>query len=94
MYAIRSYYVKKHNKNFFNVNIKAVKTNALVSPIMEIIGSIGFAVVIIVGGKQVIDGQLTTGSFISFISALFSLYTPIKRLSSLFNQFQDAVAAA
>ncbi len=84
---------KKHNKNFFNVNIKAVKTNALVSPIMEIIGSIGFAVVIIVGGKQVIDGQLTTGSFISFISALFSLYTPIKRLSSLFNQFQDAVAA-
>ncbi len=84
---------KKHNKNFFIVNIKAVKTNALVSPIMEIIGSIGFAVVIIVGGKQVIDGQLTTGSFISFISALFSLYTPIKRLSSLFNQFQDAVAA-
>jgi len=84
---------KIHNKNFFNVTIKTVKTNALVSPIMEIIGSIGFAVVIIVGGTQVINGELTTGSFLSFTTALFSLYTPIKRLSSLFNQLQDAIAA-
>ena len=84
---------EKHNKNFFNVTIKTVKTNALVSPIMEIIGSIGFAVVIVVGGSQVINGTLTTGSFLSFTTALFSLYTPIKRLSSLFNQLQDAIAA-
>ena len=84
---------KKHNQNFFNVTIKAVKTNALVSPIMEIVGSIGFAVVIVVGGTQVINGTLTTGSFLSFTTALFSLYTPVKRLSSLFNQMQDAIAA-
>ena len=82
-----------HNKNFFTVNIKAVKNNALVSPIMEIIGSLGFAAVIIVGGSQVINGELTTGSFLSFTTALFSLYTPIKRLSSLYNQLQDAIAA-
>lgn len=84
---------KEHNLNFFKVTIKTVKTNALVSPIMEIIGSIGFAVVIIVGGSQVISGELTTGSFLSFTTALFSLYTPIKRLSSLYNQMQDAIAA-
>jgi subfamily B ATP-binding cassette protein MsbA len=84
---------KKHNQNFFAVTLKTVKTNALVSPLMEIIGSIGFAVVIIVGGTQVINGTLTTGSFLSFTTALFSLYTPIKRLSSLFNQLQDAIAA-
>lgn len=84
---------KKHNQNFFNVTLKAVKTNALVSPIMEIIGSIGFAVVILVGGTQVINGTLTTGAFLSFTTALFSLYTPVKRLSSLFNQLQDAIAA-
>jgi len=83
----------KHNQNFFNINIKAVKTNALVSPIMEIIGSIGFAVVIMIGGAQVIDGIITTGSFLSFTTALFSLYTPIKRLSGLYNQMQDALAA-
>ncbi len=83
----------KHNLNFFKINIKAVKTNALVSPLMEIIGSLGFAAVIVVGGAQVIDGELTAGSFISFTTALFSLYTPIKRLSGLYNQMQDALAA-
>lgn len=82
-----------HNQNFFSVTMKAVKTNALVSPVMEIIGSIGFAVVIIVGGTQVIDGSLTTGQFLSFTTALFSLYTPVKRLSSMFNKLQDAIAA-
>jgi subfamily B ATP-binding cassette protein MsbA len=82
-----------HNKNFFNINIKGVKTNALVSPIMEIIGSLGFAAVIVVGGAQVIDGEITTGSFLSFTTALFSLYTPVKRLSSLYNQMQDSLAA-
>ncbi|NQY20906.1 MAG: ABC transporter ATP-binding protein [Campylobacteraceae bacterium] len=82
-----------HNQNFFNINIKAVKINALVSPLMEIIGSLGFAAVIIVGGGQVIDGVLTTGSFLSFTTALFMLYTPIKRLSRLYNQMQDALAA-
>lgn len=82
-----------HNQNFFNINIKAVKVNALVSPLMEIIGSLGFAAVIIVGGAQVIDGILTTGSFLSFTTALFMLYTPIKRLSRLYNQMQDALAA-
>jgi len=82
-----------HNKNFFNISIKAVKTNALVSPIMEVVGSLGFAAVIVVGGTQVIEGELTAGSFISFTTALFSLYTPIKRLSGLYNQMQDAFAA-
>ena len=62
---------EKHNQNFFNVTIRTVKTNSLVSPIMEIIGSIGFAVVIVVGGTQVINGTLTTGSFLSFTTALF-----------------------
>ena len=84
---------KKHNANFFKYNMKAVKTNELTSPLMEIIGAFAFAAVIIVGGSKVISGELTTGTFTSFIAALFMLYTPIKRLSSLYNKMQDALAA-
>ncbi len=84
---------KKHNQDFFNINIKAVKTNELVSPIMEILGAVAVATVIIVGGQYVIDGDLTPGAFFSFLTALFMLYTPIKRISSLYNQMQDALAA-
>ena len=82
-----------HNMIFFKYNMKAVKTNELTSPLMEIIGSFAFAAVIIVGGSRVISGELTTGVFTSFVAALFMLYTPIKRLSSLYNKMQDALAA-
>ncbi len=83
----------KHNKSFFDLNMKAVKTNELVSPLMEIAGSIAIATVIIVGGGLVIDDQMSAGSFFSFVTALFMLYTPIKRLSSVYNSLQDAIAA-
>ncbi len=82
-----------HNMMFFKYSMKALKTNELTSPIMEIIGAFAFAAVIIVGGTKVISGELTTGMFSSFIAALFMLYTPIKRLSGLYNKMQDALAA-
>lgn len=91
--AIESNKFSIHNKNFFKYNMKAVKTNELTSPLMEIIGSFAFAAVILVGGSKVISGELTTGVFSSFIAALFMLYSPIKRLSSLYNKMQDALAA-
>ncbi len=82
-----------HNMIFFKYNMKALKTNGLTSPLMEIIGSFAFAAVIIVGGSKVISGEMSTGTFSSFIAALFMLYTPIKKLSSLYNKMQDALAA-
>lgn len=83
----------QHNKNFFEINMKSVKTNELISPLMETLGAFAVAAVIIIGGKQVIDGNLTVGSFFSFMAALFMLYTPLKRLSSLYNKMQEALAS-
>lgn len=84
---------KEHNFKFFKLNMKGVKVSQLSSPMMEVLGSIGISVVIIIGGKEVIDGNLSVGSFFSFLTALFMLYTPIKRISNLYNNLQDAVAA-
>ena len=84
---------KKINNDFFHINLKGVKTNALVSPIMETVGAIAAAVVIAIGGMEVINGNMTVGAFFSFMTALFMLYTPIKRLSTVYNQFQIAIAA-
>ena len=83
-----------HNTKIFHLNLKSVKVNALVSPMMETLGSVGIAVTIIIGGQQVIDGQITVGSFFSFLTALFMLYTPIKRITNIYNQMQDAVVAS
>lgn len=81
------------NKELFHIGMKGVRTNALVSPLMEIVGSVAAATVIIIGGQEVIKGTLSVGAFFSFMTALFMLYTPIKRLSSVYNQFQAAIAA-
>lgn len=83
-----------HNDRFFRLNLKSVRTGELVSPLMETLGAIGVAVVIIIGGSEVINGTMSVGSFFSFLTALFMLYTPIKRVSSLYNKMQDAVAAS
>ncbi|RXK01204.1 ABC transporter permease [Arcobacter sp. CECT 8986] len=84
---------EKHNKHFFNISIKAVKTNELVSPVMETLGAFAIAIVIVLGGTKVINGDLTVGEFFSFMTALFMLYTPIKKISSLYNKMQSALAA-
>ncbi len=84
---------ESQNQKMFDVTMKGVRTNALISPFMEIIGAIAASVVIIVGGMEVINGDLTVGAFFSFMTALFMLYTPIKRISSFYNQFQVAIAS-
>lgn len=88
------YLFKKDNERYFRLTMKSVKVNELVSPLMETIGSIGVAVVIIVGGNQVIEGSMSVGSFFSFLTALFMLYTPIKKISGLYNKMQDAIVAS
>ncbi|RXJ88951.1 ABC transporter permease [Arcobacter sp. CECT 8983] len=84
---------EKHNKKFFDINIKSVKTSELTSPLMEFLGAIAAAIVIVYGGSLVIKGEMTTGTFMSFIAALFMLYAPIKRLSTIYNKLQSAIAA-
>ena len=85
---------KADNERYFRLTMKSTKVNELVSPVMETLGSIGVAVVILVGGKEVIDGTMSVGAFFSFLTALFMLYTPIKRISGLYNRMQDALVAS
>jgi len=84
---------KKDNQKIFDLNLNAIKVNQLTAPIMETAGSLAAAIIILTGGKEVIDGSMSVGSFFSFLTALFMLYTPIKSVSQLYNQIQDALAA-
>jgi len=85
---------QKENQHIFDLNMKAVRTNELTGPLMETVGALAAAIIILTGGKEVIEGQMSVGSFFSFLTALFMLYTPLKSVSKLFNQIQDAVAAS
>ncbi len=80
--------------NLFKLEIKGVMIRALASPIMEFFGGIGIAFVIWYGGSEVIKGQTTPGTFISFLTCVMLLYEPVKKLSHLNNSIQQGMAAA
>ena len=83
----------KENMNFFKLSIKQMKINALVGPSLEVFGSVAISIAIYVGAMQVINDEITVGTFFAFVTALFMLYDPIKVLSNIHNRIQDAVAA-
>ena len=79
---------KRENLHFFKLGIKATLIGGLNGPIMETLGAVAIGVVIFVGGSEVIAGNMTTGEFGSFTTALFMLYTPIKRVIGIITSFQ------
>jgi len=83
----------KENMTFFLLSVKQNMINALVGPTLEVFGSIAIALAIYVGALQVMNDEITVGTFFAFVTALFMLYDPIRILSKIHNQLQDAVAA-
>ena len=84
----------RENWRFFRINMKSVYTNELVSPLLELIASIGLAAVIYVGGKQVYDNQMSVGEFTAFLTAVGLVFQPIRRVGSIYGKIQDALAAS
>jgi subfamily B ATP-binding cassette protein MsbA len=84
----------QENTKFFDLSRKSLKYVELSSPFMEFIGAFGLAVIVWYGGMKVINGQVSPGSFFSFMAALFMLYTPVRKLSRSNNKLQQALAAA
>jgi len=78
----------------FNLTMKAERTRALSSPIMETLGGVAVGTVIFYGGYRVIHGNTDAGSFFSFITALLLAYEPMKRLANLNAALQQGLAGA
>ncbi len=99
--TIKAYNAKKfehdkftqENMKYLKINLKTVRTAALLNPVLELMNASVAAIVIIVGGKQVIDGSMSVGAFFSFMTALFMMTEPIKRASSTYSNLQNAIAA-
>jgi subfamily B ATP-binding cassette protein MsbA len=82
------------NTDLFRLSMKIVKVQSLTSPLSETFAGIGAAAVIFYGGYSVVNGHSTPGNFFSFMTALFMLYEPVKRLSRVNNVIQQGIAAA
>ena len=79
--------------SLFRLNIKMTQRSSWLSPVMHITASFGIAATIGYGSHLILTNQLTPGGFVSFISALLMLYTPIKNLGNNFNSVQFSFMA-
>ncbi|MEE8111344.1 MAG: ABC transporter ATP-binding protein, partial [Acidobacteriota bacterium] len=80
-------------RNLFRVDLKAVRVNAMASPVMEIVGAIGAGVLVLFAGFQIQVGNLNPGEFMSFLAGMGLLYASLKRITKVNNEFQQALAA-
>ncbi len=77
----------------FKLGMKMIQRTGIISPLMHFIVSLGIALVIWLGSYLIVTGQITAGSFVSFIAALIMLYNPIKSIGNNFNNVQMAFLA-
>ena len=75
-------------RGIFTLRIKLVQKTSWLSPMMHVVVSVGIGLAIGYGSHLILTGEITSGNFVSFITALIMLYTPIKSIGNNFNQVQ------
>ncbi len=99
--TIASYNLQERMYNRFNdvlralfkLTIKMVQRTGWMTPLMHVVVSIGVGAVIGYGSYLIVQGDITSGNFVSFITALILLYTPIKGIGKNFNNVQVSFLA-
>ena len=81
-------------RRLFRANLKSVSAQAISSPLMDALGSVGIALLLLFGRQRILHGDMTAGSFITFLIAVFTLYDPVRKFALFYNSFQQALGAS
>ena len=81
-------------RRLFRANLRLVAAFAISSPLMDILGSIAVALLLLLGRDQINKHLLTEGAYCAFIFAVFKLYDPVRKFAMFNNNFQQAVGAS
>lgn len=85
---------KAATKRLLKVNLRWVLAQAATSPLMEILGALTVAGLLLYARRQIVTESLTMGSFVVFLYALIKMYEPVKRLTGVNNAVQQALGAS
>lgn len=81
-------------QRLFRANLRSVAATAISSPLMDVIGAVAIALLLLLGRDQVAHGRMTLGMFGAFIASVFSLYNPVRKFALFNNNFQQALGAS
>tara|TARA_X000001036_G_scaffold55638_1_gene45335 strand:- start:954 stop:2882 length:1929 start_codon:yes stop_codon:yes gene_type:complete len=77
----------------FEANIFTGRAQAIFGPGTEAVGIVTQAIVLLIGGKMVLNGDLSIGELTAFLLFLTSFFAPIQSLVQLYNQYQQGSAS-
>lgn len=82
------------NRANFRANMINAQLMATLTPVVELVAAIGVTMIIWYGGNNVINGTITAGSLVAFLTYAVNISNPIKRLTRVIGNIQKALAAA
>jgi subfamily B ATP-binding cassette protein MsbA len=81
-------------RRLFRANLRSVSAQAISSPLMDAIGAVAIALLLLLGRTRIQHHAMTEGAFIAFIIAVFKLYDPVRKFALFYNGFQQAFGAS
>ena len=84
---------ERASDHYYRTSIKVSSALSALPPLMEFIGGIAFVTALWYGSESIAAKRLSTGEFVAFITALFMMYGPAKKLSRVNADLQQARAA-
>jgi len=85
---------KAATHRLLKVSLRWVRAQAATSPLMEILGAITIAALLLYERNEILHHAQTMGGFVAFLYALIKMYEPVKRLTGVNNAYQQAVGAS
>ena len=82
------------NRANFRANMKNAQLMATLTPVVELVAAIGVTMIIWYGGNNVINGTITAGSLVAFLTYAVNISNTIKSLTRVIGNIQKALAAA
>jgi ABC-type multidrug transport system fused ATPase/permease subunit len=81
------------SESYYRARVRGIRYWATFFPAMRFVASMGTVIVLAAGSVMVVNGTLTLGTLVAFLSYMVLFYEPINRLTDIDNVFQEAIAA-
>lgn len=82
------------NKQQYRVVMRRIRLSVMLPPLVELISALGIVTVFGFGCWQVVQGELTTGKFIGYVTLIGFMFKPIKTIGQVNNMLQQSLASA
>jgi ATP-binding cassette subfamily B protein/subfamily B ATP-binding cassette protein MsbA len=80
------------NRYYLETSLDAAKVASLFTPVVDVLGAIATAIVVYIGGKYVLQEEITAGVLIAFVLYIDRFFEPIRDLSRRFDTLQSTMA--